>query len=75
MMRREKAKTTAQEARFVMTGDEISKRPTLFYPWYSTEVSDNAGDIMTTKNVALVQHHQRNGKTQAQMDVDEIYLQ
>lgn len=29
---------------------------------------------MTTKNIALVQHYQRNGKTQAQMGVDEIYL-
>lgn len=74
MTRRDRAKTTAQEARFVTTGDEVSKHPTLFYPWYSTEVAHNASDVMTTKNIALVQHYQRNGETQAQMGVDEIYL-
>jgi hypothetical protein len=57
-----------------MTGDRISKHPTLFYSWYFTEVANNASDVMTSKNVALVQHHQRNRKAQTQMDVNEIYL-
>jgi hypothetical protein len=74
MTRRDRAKTTVQEATFVTTGDGISKHPTLFCSWYPTEVANDASDVMTTKNIALVQHYQRNGKTQAQMGVDEIYL-
>lgn len=39
-----------------------------------TKVADDAADIAAAENVALVEHHERNWKAQAKMNIDEVDL-
>ena len=74
MTRSETAKTVVQETRLVTTGTDISETSEISKDEERTKVADDAGNVVAAQDVALVEHHQRDGETQAQVDVYEVYL-
>lgn len=73
MTRSETAKTVVQETRLVTTGTDISRTR---FPGTKelTKVANDGGNVVAAEDVALVEHHQRDRETQAQVDIYEVYL-
>jgi hypothetical protein len=72
--RSDRAKTMTHEARFVTTREGSQRWFDVFFVSVRTKVANYAGDVAATEDIALIEHYQRNGKSQTQMDVDKVYL-
>lgn len=62
------------EARFVTTRKKSQQMVWCIFVPVRTKVANDAGNVVAAEDIALVEHYQRDGKSQAQMDVDEVYL-
>lgn len=62
------------EARFVTTGERSQQMVWYIFAPVRTKVANDASNVVAAEDITLVEHYQRDGKSQAQMDVDEVYL-
>lgn len=74
--RKDRRKVAIHEARFVITAGQDVNTGTKGGRGVGsrTEVSNNAGNVLSTENLMRIHHNDRNGKADAHMRIDKIHL-